>query len=118
MDKLYSANYKNLIIRDRFFLIIDNKDNRRFCTINMKKAKLGKREIKLDFFENKNLNTFWDIDGDKYTQITHKEYFNENIGEHEKDDVEYNEKINIKTNKEIYSDVVYSEIFCRRYSGK
>ena len=53
MDKLNSKNYSNLIVRDRNFLLIDNKGKRRFCNINMQKIRLGKKEINLIFFENK-----------------------------------------------------------------
>lgn len=81
MEKIYSKNFANVIIPDRYFLIIDNKDNRRFVNINMKKVKMHKKEMDVTFFENKELNTFWSVDfeGNKsiYTQINHKEFFNE-----------------------------------------
>jgi len=39
--------------------------------------------VDLTFFENKELNTFWEIedakDTKKYLQITYKDYFNEDI---------------------------------------
>ena len=36
MDKIFSEQYKNLAIKDRYFLLIDNKGNRKFATINHK----------------------------------------------------------------------------------
>lgn len=79
MDKIYLPKFSNIITKERYFLIIDNKDNRRFCNTNMNKIKLGKKDINLQFFENKNLNTFWTVDKNIYEQITHKEFFNENL---------------------------------------
>lgn len=81
MDKIYSKNFRNVIIPDMVFLIIDNKDNRRFVTINQKKIKLNKKEIDITFFENKELNTFWSIEFGKnncnFIQIQPKDFFND-----------------------------------------
>lgn len=35
MDKIFSDQYKNIVIRDRYFLIIDNKENRKLATVNL-----------------------------------------------------------------------------------
>ena len=79
MDNTISVVKKNLILKDKYFLLIDNKDNRRIVVTNMKRAKLGKREVNVTFFEGKSLNTFWDIEDKDYKEISHKEYFNENL---------------------------------------
>ena len=92
----------DLIVGDKYFLIIDNKNRRKFVTTNMKKVNINKKSINLSFFEGKKLNTFWDItDDDKYIEIKSKEFLNENKFEDE--EIEYtNEKIIGNTNKEIY----------------
>jgi hypothetical protein len=79
MDKVHSTKYANLIMRDRNILIIDNKDNRRITTINSGKLKISKKDVNLKFFEMKSLNTFWDLEETDYKQITHKEFFSENM---------------------------------------
>ena len=85
-----------------YFLIIDNKKGRKFVTLEMGKVKLNKKSINLSFFEDKKLNTYWDLSDDKnYIQITEKEFKNEE--EFEGEVLEYsNEKITGATNKEIY----------------
>lgn len=35
MDKI-SENSKNLIGKENYFILIDNKENRKFCTVSMK----------------------------------------------------------------------------------
>ena len=92
----------DLIFPERYFLIIDNKNNRKFVTTNMKRANISKKNINLTFFNGKHLNTYWDItDAANYTQITSKEF---NSEEHfEDEEIEYsNEKILNASNKEIY----------------
>jgi hypothetical protein len=97
-----SKEVMDYIQRDKYFLIIDNQGSRRFTTLNMKKVRMGKKEIHLDFFENKPLNTFWQIDeGNQFIQISHKEFFSENIGD--RIDKDYVDIIK-STNKEIYSE--------------
>ena len=83
-------------------MIIDNKKARKFVTLEMGKVKLSKKNINLDFFKDKKLNTYWDItDEDNYIQITEKEFKNEE--DYDTDDLEYtNEKITSASNKEIY----------------
>lgn len=92
----------DLIFPNIYFLIIDNKDGRKFVTTNMKKVNINKKSINLSFFEGKKLNTFWDItDDDKYIEITSKEFTNED--QFEEEPLEYtNEKIIGSSNKEIY----------------
>lgn len=80
MDKIYSESYKNLVIRDRYFLLVDNRNFRKFCTVNMKKMRLGRKEVVVEFFTGKKLNTFWEVlddKGTKFSQITSQEFFNE-----------------------------------------
>ena len=92
----------DIILPDKYFLIIDNKNNRKFVTIGMKKANLSKKNINLSFFEGKRLNTFWDVtDASNYIQIMSKEF---NSEEHfEDEEIEYsNDKILLASNKEIY----------------
>ena len=92
----------DLIFPERYFLIIDNKNNRKFVTTNMKRANISKKNINLTFFNGKHLNTYWDVtDNANYTQITSKEF---NSEEHfEGEEIEYsNEKILNASNKEIY----------------
>lgn len=102
MHKVYSPQYCDLIIKDRYFLIIDNKDNRMFCTTNKKKCRLGKKEIDVSFFLDKKINSFWDIeDGKNFREISHKDFFKESAGVEE--DLQYNDIIK-NTNREIYSD--------------
>ena len=57
---------ENLIIEDKFFLIIDNKGSRKFVNINMKKTNISKKQIDLIFFNNKYLNTFRDVTTNNY----------------------------------------------------
>ena len=91
-----------LIFPELYFLIIDNKKGRKFVTLEMGKVKLSKKNINLNFFKDKKLNTYWDIsDDNNYIQITEKEFKNEE--DYEDEDLEYtNEKIINATNKEIY----------------
>jgi tRNA (adenine-N(1)-)-methyltransferase non-catalytic subunit len=92
----------DLIVGDKYFLIIDNKNRRKFVTTQMKKINISKKVINLLFFEGKKLNTFWDVTNeDNYIEIKSKEFLNENKFEDE--EIEYtNEKIIGNTNKEIY----------------
>ena len=92
----------DLIVPDKYFLIIDNKNGRKFVTTQMKKINISKKTINLSFFEGKKLNTFWDVTNeDNYIEITSKEFTNEN--QFEEEAIEYtNEKIIGNTNKEIY----------------
>jgi tRNA (adenine-N(1)-)-methyltransferase non-catalytic subunit len=92
----------DLIIGDKYFLIIDNKNRRKFVTTQMKKINISKKVINLLFFEGKKLNTFWDVTNeDNYIEIKSKEFLNENKFEDE--EIEYtNEKIIGNSNKEIY----------------
>ena len=90
---------ENLIIEDKFFLIIDNKGSRKFVNINMKKTNISKKQIDLIFFNNKYLNTFWDVTTNNYLEISEKEFLNQN----DEEDLNYsNEKIIGSSNKEIY----------------
>jgi hypothetical protein len=79
MDNTKSADKTNLVLKDKYFLLIDNKENRRIVVTNMKRAKLGKKDVNVTFFEGKSLNTFWDIEDKEYKKISHKEFFNENL---------------------------------------
>ena len=99
---LPSESDKELIIPELYFLIIDNKKGRKFVTLEMGKVKLNKKNINLEFFKNKKLNTYWDItDDNNYVQITEKEFKNEE--NYENEELEYtNEKITGASNKEIY----------------
>ena len=92
----------DLIVGDKYFLIIDNKNRRKFVTTQMKKINISKKVINLLFFEGKKLNTFWDVTNeDNYIEIKSKEFLNENKFEDE--EIEYtNEKIIGNSNKEIY----------------
>jgi len=78
MEIDYKAGQENLITRFKFILISDNKGNREFCQVNNKKHKLGRRYIDLSFYENKKLNSFWEI-GQDIKEISNKEYFREDI---------------------------------------
>ena len=99
---LPSEKDPEVIIPELYFLIIDNKKGRKFVTLEMGKVKLSKKNINLDFFKDKKLNTYWDIsDDNNYIQITEKEFKNEE--ELEEEELEYtNEKIINASNKEIY----------------
>ena len=79
MDNTKSVGQPNIILKDKYFLLIDNKDNRRIVITNMKRAKLGKKDVNISFFEGKSLNTFWDIEEKEFKEISHKEFFNENL---------------------------------------
>ena len=46
----------DLIVGDKYFLIIDNKNGRKFVTTQMKKINISKKVINLLFFEGKKLN--------------------------------------------------------------
>ena len=83
---------ENVISKDKYFLIIDNKENRKLCIPNVKTIKLGKREFNVEFFIGKELNTFWALDKigsqsgkiykfsiDCYSQISHKDFFGESM---------------------------------------
>ncbi len=72
------ASQENLITRYQYLLITDNKGNKEFCQVNSKKQKIGKRNIDLTFYENKKLNSFWEI-GQETKEISSKEFFRENI---------------------------------------
>ena len=99
---LPSGKDPEIIFPELYFLIIDNKKARKFVTLEMGKVKLSKKNINLNFFKDKKLNTYWDIsDDNNYIQITEKEFKNEE--EYDTDDLEYsNEKIISASNKEIY----------------
>lgn len=69
-----------IVKKNKYFLICDNKENRRFVSINSKSIKMNKKEIDLTFFENKYLNTFWEVDEDEqFKEITDKQFFDENL---------------------------------------
>jgi hypothetical protein len=84
-----------IIIKDKYFLVIDSKGNRKLATINAKTLKMGKRELMVEYFEGKKLNTFWSIETaseddkeqvgvilhkkEKYTQISHNDFFGESF---------------------------------------
>ena len=92
------------IIPEYTFLIIDNKGGRKFATIEMGKIKLSKKIIKLDFFKDKQLNTYWDLsNNDNYVQITVNEF--KNVNTFDEEHIEYtNEKICGSYNKDIFRD--------------
>ncbi len=81
-----------IIKRDHYFLIIDNQDGRKLTMSNFKTQKLGKRELNVEYFEGKNLNSFWALEKsddksgktykykkESYTEITHREFFGESL---------------------------------------
>lgn len=72
------ANQENIITPFKYVLITDNKGNREFCLVNNKKQKIGRRNLDLSFYENKKLNSFWEI-GQEIREISSKEYFKENL---------------------------------------
>jgi hypothetical protein len=79
MEKIYSQKYSNLILRDRYLLVIDNKNNRRICNINKGEILLAKKKIDMSFFDNKRINSFWNVDSKPYEEISNKEFFDENL---------------------------------------
>jgi hypothetical protein len=114
------------VVKDKFFLVIDNKGNRKLAHVNVKTLKMGKRELNVEFFEGKQLNTFWAIDPveggsdineekvfiykkEMYTQISYTDFFGESMSILElilveEEHLEYdNEKIIKNSNKEIYA---------------
>lgn len=99
-----SSKVNDIICEELYFLMIDNKESRKFCTINMSKVKLSKKNIDLSFFKGKSLNTFWDLtDQSNIVEVSSKEFFNEDHFEDEQ--IKYsNEKIIGTSNKEIYSN--------------
>ena len=83
------------------FLIIDNKNNRKFASISMNKVNISKKKLDLKFLTGKPLNSFWDITDTPYVEISSKEFYTEDAFENE--EIEYtNEKIINTNNKEIY----------------
>ena len=71
-------NQENIITPFKYILITDNKGNREFCIVNNKKQKIGRRFLDLTLYENKKLNSFWEI-GQETKEILSKEFFKENI---------------------------------------
>ena len=102
MSSISTDKRPTKILPEMTFLIIDNKSGRKFVTLEIGKIKLSKKIIKLDFFKEKELNTYWDLSNDdNYVQITEKEFKNADTFENE--NIEYtNEKICGSYNKEIY----------------
>ena len=102
MSSLPSDKKSSIIFPEMTFLIIDNKSERKFVTLEIGKLKLRKKTINLDFFKGKELDTYWDLsDEDNYIQITEKEF--KNTDNFENENIEYsNEKICGSYNKEIY----------------
>jgi hypothetical protein len=78
MSKLISISEKNLITPYKYILIQNNKGFRELCMVSKKKVKIGKKTIDIDFFENKKLNTFWEI-GSEIREISSKEFFCEDL---------------------------------------
>ena len=81
-----SKNDANLITPYKYILIQDNKGIREFCIVHNKKVKISKKHIDLSFFENKKLNTFWEIGleispeiSPEITEISSKEFFRDDI---------------------------------------
>jgi hypothetical protein len=89
------------VVRDKYFLVIDNKGNRKLAAVNTRTMKMGKRELMVEFFEGKKLNTFWALDPvgeeddtegvfihktetrmDKYTEIKYNEFFGESLSKY------------------------------------
>jgi len=81
MDLIYIPKKSNLILKGRYVLLIDNKNNRRLCTVNSGKVRIGKKEVDMNFFENKIINSFWQIDMQPYEQISHKDFFEEDLSD-------------------------------------
>ena len=77
MSSISTDKRPTKILPEMTFLIIDNKSGRKFVTLEIRKIKLSKKIIKLDFFKEKELNTYWDLSNDdNYVQITEKEFKN------------------------------------------
>ena len=83
-------------------LLIDNKGSRKFVQLSAGKTTLSKHNINLSFFLDKKLNTFWDVTGDDYKEITEENFTNsEKMSTNE--ELEYsNKRITDLTNKEFY----------------
>jgi len=75
------TNQENIITPFKYILITDNKGNKEFCIVNNKKQRIGRKYIDLSFFENKKLNSFWEIGQEtkEIKEITSKDFFKENI---------------------------------------
>jgi len=105
MDIIFSDKTKNMIIKDRYFLLTDNRGNRKFVCINHSQASLAKsQKIDLKFFDKKDLNSFWEIDeSQSLIPITSKDFFD--AGTVEGEDLDY-DNVNIvgNSNMEIYTD--------------
>jgi len=74
-----NINTENLITPFKYILITDNKGNREFTIIHNKKQRIGKKHLDLSFYDNKKLNSFWEIEGQIAKEISSKDYFRENI---------------------------------------
>lgn len=79
MEMEIEKNEQKTITPFKYFLVTDSKGNKDFCITHNKKVKLGKKNIDLTFFLNKNENSFWEIDGGETKEISSKEYFKENL---------------------------------------
>lgn len=71
-------NRNQIITPFKYILIQNNKGIREFCMVNQKKLKLAKKNIDLTFFENKKLNTFWEL-GEEIKEISSREFFCEDL---------------------------------------
>ena len=95
MDLIYIPKISNLILKGRYVLVIDNKNNRRLCHVNSGKVRIGKKEIDMKFFENKLINSFWQIDMQPYEQISNREFFEEDVSDLSKEKIiKFNNLIN------------------------
>lgn len=74
-----NTNQENIINPFKYILITDNKGNKEFCLANNKKQRIGRKNLDLTFFENKKLNSFWEIGQNETKEITSREFFKENI---------------------------------------
>ena len=104
MDIIYSKPLRDVIVPDRYFMVVDNKGYSKIGTTSMGKQRLCKQKnINFAFFLGKSINTFYEFHEDEITEISADVFFNETDDYDE--DLNYeNDAIVGQSNKEIYSD--------------
>lgn len=75
---MIELNKSNIITKELYFIIIDNRENRKITSLALnKKVKLSNIEIQLSFFEGKSLNSFWEYNSEikAFEEISHLEFY-------------------------------------------
>lgn len=81
---MIEVNKSNMITKDLYFIIIDNRENRKITSLGSnKKVKLSNVELQLSFFEGKALNSFWEYNMQSkcFEEISHVDFYKQEFSQ-------------------------------------